>query len=67
MPIETATLDAIARTYVEPMTSIRGRRVHRLLAHPSFAGIAGSLTILGADFSPADQSHIAAVLRKLGA
>ncbi len=31
MPIEKETLDAIARTYVETMTSIRGRRVHRLL------------------------------------
>ena len=32
MPVKKETLDAIARTYVEPMTSIRGRRVHRLLA-----------------------------------
>src|SRR6476660_8930962 len=31
MPIEKETLDAIARTYVDTMTSIRGRRVHRLL------------------------------------
>jgi hypothetical protein len=31
MPIDEALLDATARTYVEPMTSIRGRRVHRLL------------------------------------
>ena len=31
MPIEKAALEAIARTYVQPMTSIRGRRVHRLL------------------------------------
>jgi len=141
MPIEKATLDAIARTYVEPMTSIRGRRVHRLLArtfarfdhvlrvvaedgtpallaladagdaalcrtdgrgpaaaiaewtrlqgatvttsydllkdslpilqwaiwHPGFAGIAGRLTISGADLSQAEQSQVAEVLRKLGA
>src|SRR5262245_45396088 len=31
MPIHKKTLDAIARTYVRSMTSIRGRRVHRLL------------------------------------
>src|SRR5882724_5845024 len=31
MPIEKETLDAIARAYVDTMTSIRGRRVHRLL------------------------------------
>lgn len=31
MPIKKETLDAIARTYVDTMTSIRGRRVHRLL------------------------------------
>jgi hypothetical protein len=31
MPIEPAKLDAIARTYVQGMTSIRGRRVHRLV------------------------------------
>jgi len=137
MPIEKATLDAIALAYVEPMTSIRGRRVHRLLTrtfsgfdhvlraiaedgstalfalaeaggaalcqtdgrgpaaaivewsrlqgatvttsydllkdslpilhwtiwHPGFAG---ALTIPGTDLSPAEQSHIAAILRKLG-
>ncbi|HEY0230311.1 MAG TPA: hypothetical protein VGC55_03580 [Dokdonella sp.] len=31
MPVESKTLDAIARRYVQTMTSIRGRRVHRLL------------------------------------
>ena len=31
MPIETATLDAMVRAYVSTMTSIRGRRIHRLL------------------------------------
>ena len=31
MPIDTETLAAMARTYVGAMTSIRGRRVHRLL------------------------------------
>lgn len=31
MPIDTQTLDAIARNFVASMTSIRGRRVHRLL------------------------------------
>jgi hypothetical protein len=31
MPIGKDTLDAIARNYVATMTSIRGRRVHRLL------------------------------------
>lgn len=31
MSIAKATLDATARTYVATMTSIRGRRVHRLL------------------------------------
>src|SRR4051812_9489025 len=31
MPIEEAVLEATARAYVAPMSSIRGRRVHRLL------------------------------------
>ncbi|MDR3474527.1 MAG: hypothetical protein P4M09_22995 [Devosia sp.] len=31
MPVEQQVLDATARAYVEPMTPIRGRRVHRLL------------------------------------
>jgi hypothetical protein len=31
MPIERETLDEIVRSYVGAMTSIRGRRVHRLL------------------------------------
>lgn len=31
MPIEAKTLAAIARDYVRTMTSIRGRRIHRLL------------------------------------
>lgn len=31
MPIDKQTLEAIAGKYVAPMTSIRGRRVHRLL------------------------------------
>ena len=141
MLVEKETLDAIARAYVEPMTSLRGRRVHRLLArefsrfdhillavaedgtpallalaenggaaicltdgrgaaaaiaawtrlqgatvttsydltkdslpivswtiwHPSFARIAGTLTISGIDRSHIDQSHITDVLRRLGA
>ncbi len=141
MPIEKEALDAIARSYVEPMTSIRGRRVHRLLMrafsrfdhvlgavaedgtpallalaedgsaaicrtdgrgataaiatwsrlpgatvtisydlakdslpivswtiwHPSFARVAGTLTISGTDLSHADQDQVADILRKLGA
>jgi hypothetical protein len=31
MPIDRQALDAVARAYAKPMTSIRGRRVHRLL------------------------------------
>lgn len=31
MPIEKGTLDAIARAYASGLTSIRGRRVHRLV------------------------------------
>jgi hypothetical protein len=31
MPIDTKSLDTIAHDYVQAMTSIRGRRVHRLL------------------------------------
>jgi hypothetical protein len=31
MPIDPKSLDAVARRYVKAMTSIRGRRVHRLL------------------------------------
>jgi hypothetical protein len=31
MPIDQAALDSVARTYVTSMTSIRGRRVHRLI------------------------------------
>jgi hypothetical protein len=31
MPVDKPVLDALARAYVAPMTSIRGRRVHRLL------------------------------------
>jgi hypothetical protein len=31
MPIDGSALDAVARAYVADMTSIRGRRVHRLL------------------------------------
>jgi hypothetical protein len=141
MPVEKETLDAIARAYVAPMTSIRGRRVLRLLArefsrfdhvlwavaedgtpailglaedggvalcrtdgrgasaavaawrrlegatvttsfdllkdslpivswtiwHPSFARIAGTLTISAADLSPADRSRVTGILCKLGA
>jgi len=140
MPIEAAILDAMARTYVDTMPSIRGRRVHRLLLrefsrfdhvlpvtaedgapallalgeggsvavcrtdgrgaaaavaewarlqgatvtisydltkdslpivtwtiwHPSFAGVAGALTISGADVSRTDHSRITGVLPTLG-
>jgi hypothetical protein len=31
MPIDKETLDSIARSYASTMTSIRGRRIHRLL------------------------------------
>jgi hypothetical protein len=31
MPIDMDRLDEIARVYIAPMTSIRGRRVHRLV------------------------------------
>jgi hypothetical protein len=31
MPIDEQVLDATVRTYVDTMSSIRGRRVHRLL------------------------------------
>jgi hypothetical protein len=31
MPIDKKTLDSIARRYASTMTSIRGRRIHRLL------------------------------------
>ncbi len=141
MPVEKETLDAIARAYVAPMTSIRRRRVHRLLArefsrfshvllavaedgtpallaladdggaaicrtdgrgaavavaewtrlqgatvttsydltknslpivswtiwHPSFTRIAGTLTISGTALSHTEQSHVTAILRRLGA
>jgi hypothetical protein len=140
MPIEKETLDAIARTYAERMTSIRGRRVHRLLMrefsrydhvlpasaeddtpallaldedgsaaicrtdgrggavavaewaslegatvtisydltkdslpivswtiwHPSFARVAGELTISATDVKHADRSSISNILRNLG-
>jgi hypothetical protein len=139
MPIKRETLDAIVRTYVKGMTSIRGRRVHRLvmrefsrfdyvlpavvegrnralfalaedgsaaicktdgrgpavsvaqwarldgatvttfydllkdslpivswkIRHPSFAHIAGVLTISAAEISQADFSRISDALRKL--
>ncbi len=141
MPIEEAVLDATARAYVAAMTSIRGRRVHRLLMrelsrfdhvlpvtaedgapallalgehgsvavcrtdgrggavavaewarlegatvtisydltrdslpivswtiwHPSFARVAGALTISGADSSRTDHDRITDVLRTSGA
>jgi hypothetical protein len=140
MPIEGEMLDATVRAYVKAMTSIRGRRVRRLLMrefarfdhvlpvtaedgapallalgedgsvsvcrtdgrgaavavaewarlegatvtmsydltrdslpvvswtiwHPSFARVAGTLTISGADVSRSDHSRISDVLRKLG-
>ena len=140
MPIEKETLEVIARTYVGTMTSIRGRRVHRLLIrefsrfdhvfpavaedgtpallalaedgsaavcrtdgrgavvavaewarlegatvtmsydltrdslpivswtiwHPSFARVAGALTISGTDGAHTDHSRITDVLRRLG-
>ena len=140
MPIETQTLAAVARSYVGTMTSIRGRRVHRLLMrefarfdhvlaavaedgtpallaladdgsaavcrtdgrgaaaaiaewarlegatvttsydlakdslpiaswtiwHPSFARVAGALTISAAGLSPSDQGRVTGMLRRLG-
>lgn len=140
MPIDKQVLDATARAYVDTMTSIRGRRVHRLLMrelsrfdhvlkvtaedgapallalgedgsvsvcrtdgrgpavavaewgrlegatvtmsydllkdslpivswtiwHPSFARVAGALTISGADLARTDHNRITGVLRKVG-
>jgi hypothetical protein len=140
MPIENETLDAIAHTYVDTMTSIRSRRVHRLLMrefsrfdhvlpavaedgipallalaedgsaavcrtdgrgaaaavaqwarlegatvtisydllkdslpivswtiwHPSFARVAGALTISATDLPRTDHSHVTDILRTLG-
>lgn len=52
MPIDKATLDAIARTYVAAMTSIRGRRVHRLLMR-EFVRFDQVLPAVGEDGTPA--------------
>jgi hypothetical protein len=141
MPVAKQVLDATVRAYVDTMTSIRGRRVHRLLMrelsrfdhvlkvttengapallalgedgsvsvcrtdgrgpaaavaewgrlegatvtmsydllkdslplvswtiwHPSFARVAGTLTIAGADFPGTDRNRLTEVLRRLGA
>jgi len=52
MPVEAKTLDAIARSYVKTMTSIRGRRVHRLLLR-EFARFDQVLRATAEDGSPA--------------
>lgn len=52
MPVEKATLDAIARAYIEPMTSIRGRRVHRLLTR-EFSRFDHVLRVEAEDGTPA--------------
>lgn len=140
MPIDKETLDGLARAYVATMTSIRARRVHRLLMrelsrfdhvlpavaedgtpallaldadgsaavcrtdgrgaavalaewarlegatvttsydltkdslpvvswtvwHPSFARVAGALTISASELSPTDRNRMSHVLRSLG-
>jgi hypothetical protein len=52
MPIEEALLDTTARSYVAPMTSIRGRRVHRLLMR-AFARFDHVLPVTDEDGAPA--------------
>jgi len=52
MPIEKQTLDTIARAYVASMTSIRGRRVHRLLMR-EFSRFDHVLPALAEDGTPA--------------
>lgn len=51
MPIDTAVLDPIARRYVASMTSIRGRRVHRLLMR-EFARFDAVLACVAEDGTP---------------
>jgi hypothetical protein len=52
MPIEAKTLEGIARTYVRAMTSIRGRRVLRLLMR-EFARFDQVLAATAEDGTPA--------------
>jgi len=52
MPIEKQTLDTIARAYAASMTSIRGRRVHRLLMR-EFSRFDHVLPALAEDGTPA--------------
>ena len=52
MPIEAAILDAMARTYVDTMPSIRGRRVHRLLLR-EFSRFDHVLPVTAEDGAPA--------------
>ena len=69
MPIEKDHLEAMARSYVAAMTSIRGRRVHRLLLR-EFARFDHVLAARTEDGAPAllalaDDGH-AAVCRSDG-
>jgi hypothetical protein len=52
MPIEKNTLAGIARAYVKPMTSIRGRRIHRLLLR-EFSRFDYVIPAIAEDRSPA--------------
>jgi len=52
MPIARTALDTLARNYVEGMTSIRGRRVHRLLMR-EFASFDHVLPARTGDSAPA--------------
>jgi hypothetical protein len=69
MPIDKKTLEAIARTYVSAMTSIRGRRVHRLLMR-EFARFDHVLPAVAEDGAPAllalSEEGAAAVCRTDG-
>ncbi|WP_134666546.1 MULTISPECIES: hypothetical protein [unclassified Amycolatopsis] len=50
--MDSERLDAVARTYTAPMTSIRGRRVHRLITR-RLAGYDHVLPATTADGTPA--------------
>lgn len=52
MTIDNATLDTISRAYIAPMTSIRGRRIHRLLMR-EFARFDHVLAAIAEDGTPA--------------
>lgn len=52
MPIARETLDATARAYASTMTSIRGRRVHRLLVR-EFTRFDHVLAVVADDGTPA--------------